>query len=168
MDRIAAWASIPRRIRRSVSGLTPRQLAFRGGSEDWTIRQYAHHLVEANLVASTIILAALGRPGARYDWSWLVPDEDWMKRLGYETAPLDPALALLDALCVHVAGVLRNAPGGMSRHIRLQGTGARPIRRTVRQLLDEEREHARHHLEDISNVLRSARSDSHPRGRSRD
>jgi len=158
MSPLDAWVTIPRKLRRAVSGLPARQLALRGGSEDWTVRQYAHHLVEANLVASTIIVAALGKPGCRFDWSWLYPDEGWMKRMGYDAAPLEPALDLVEALCAHVAGVVRNAPGAMSRRVRLQGTAARPLRRTVRQILEEECEHARHHLRDISKVLRTARS----------
>jgi hypothetical protein len=148
---LAAWASIPRDIRRATKGLSDRDLKARGGSEGWSIQEYAHHLVEANLIASNIILAALGRPGSMYDWSWVIPDRKWMKRLGYDRAPLDPALELLDALCAHVAGLARSAPGNMRRSVRLLGSpGARPRRRTVRQVLDDEREHARHHLRDIA------------------
>jgi hypothetical protein len=114
--------------------------------------------VEANLIASNIILAALGRPGSTYDWSWVLPDQKWMKRLGYDRAPLDPALALLEALCAHVAGLARSAPGGMKSSVRLLGSpGARPRRRTVRQVLADEREHARHHLRDIADTKNAPR-----------
>src|SRR5262245_26095495 len=156
MDPVDAWISIPRKIRRAVAGLSARELRLRGGSENWMIREYAHHLVEANIVASSIILAALGSPGARYDWSWLWPDERWMKGLGYDTAPVKPAIDLLDALCAHVGGLLRNAPGAMSRHARLVET-RRTTRRTVRQILAEECEHARHHLRDIAKVKSAIR-----------
>lgn len=150
---LAAWASIPRDIRRATKGLSNRDLKARGGSEGWSIREYAHHLVEANLIASNIILAALGRPGSTYDWSWVIPDRKWMKRLGYDRAPLDPALELLEALCAHVAGLARGARDGMEQSVRLLGSpGARPRRRTVRQVLDDEREHARHHLRDIADT----------------
>lgn len=76
MDQAAtltAWASIPRKIRRAIEGLSEGDLKARSGSEGWSIREYVHHLVEANLVASTIVLAALGRPGCRFDWSWMIP-----------------------------------------------------------------------------------------------
>jgi hypothetical protein len=106
---LAAWASIPRDIRRAIAGLSSRDLKARGGSEGWSIQEYAHHLVEANLVASTIILAALGRPGCTYDWSWVIPDREWMKRLGYDKAPLEPAIELLESLCAHVSAS-RGAP----------------------------------------------------------
>lgn len=76
-----------------------------------------------------------------------------MNRLGYDRAPLEPALALLEALCAHVAGLARGAPGGMKRSVRLLGSpGARTHRKTVRQVLDDECEHARHHLRDIADT----------------
>ena len=106
---VVPWASIPRDIRKAIAGLSNRELKARGGSEGWSIQEYAHHLVEANLVASNIILAALGSPGCTYDWSWVIPDEKWMKRLRYDRAPLEPALELLEALCAHVVGLARGA-----------------------------------------------------------
>jgi len=150
-NTLAAWASIPRKIRRAVSGLSGRELDARGGSEGLSIREYAHHLVEANLVASTIVLAGLGKSGCEFDWSWMVPDARWMKGLGYRRAPLGPSLELLDALCAHVSGLVRAAPGGLKRSVRLvDSPGAKPRRRTLEQIFGEECEHARHHLKDIA------------------
>ena len=152
---LASWQAIPRRIREAISGISPRELALRGGSEGSSIREYVHHLVEANLVAATLVIAALGSPGSKYDWSWLVPDERWMKRIGYARAPVEPALRLLEDLASHVAGLVRRTPGGSSRHVRLRGT-SRTRRQTVRRVLRDEIDHARHHLRDIA-AIRAAR-----------
>jgi hypothetical protein len=150
---LAEWASIPRRLRRAVSGLSARDLKARGGSEGWSIQQYAHHLVEANLIASNIVLAALGKPGCRFDWSWLMPDKRWIKRLGYDQVPLEPAIKLLESLCSHVAGVADRTRGSMTRQVRLVGSpGRRPNRRTLRQIFKDECEHAEHHLRDIAST----------------
>ena len=146
-----AWQAIPRRARRAIVALPSRELSRRGGPENWSVREYVHHLVEANLVASTIVLAALGRPGTRYDWSWLVPDARWMKRIGYARAPVEPALRLLDAVTAHVAGLVRRTPRGMARRVALRGSSG-TTRRTVRQLLEEETAHARHHLRDVEAI----------------
>jgi hypothetical protein len=153
---LTAWASIPREIRRAIAGLSARDLKARGGSEGWSIREYVHHLVEANLVASTIVVAALGRPGCKFDWSWMIPDKRWMSRLGYDRAPLEPAIELLEALCAHVAGLARGTPESKRPYVRLLGsTGARPRRRTLKQVLHEECDHARHHLRDIAATRRA-------------
>jgi hypothetical protein len=165
-NALAAWASIPRDIRKAIAGLSGRDLKARGGSEGWSIREYAHHLIEANLVASNIILAALGRPGCTYDWSWVIPDRQWMKRLGYDRAPLEPAIRLLEALVAHVSGIARRAPGSMKRHVKLlDSPGARLRRRTVKQVLEDECEHALHHLRDIADTRNAGSSSKRGVGR---
>jgi hypothetical protein len=76
-----------------------------------------------------------------------------MKRMGYDKVPLEPAIKLLESLCAHVVGIARGAPGSMNRSVRLlDSPGARLRRRTVRQVLDDECEHARHHLRDIADT----------------
>ncbi len=145
---LARWAAIPGRLRRATAGMSRRDLARRGGRDGRAISEYVHHVVEANLVAASIVLAAVGSPGAEYDWSWLVPDDAWMKRLGYGRLPVDAALRLLDALCVHLSAVLRGSPDAMRRVVRLRGSAA-VERRTVGQVLRDECDHAEQHLEDI-------------------
>ena len=73
-------------------------------------------------VAASIVLGAVGSPGSEFDWSWLVPGDAWMKRLGYSRLPIEAALRLLDALCAHLAGLLRGSPGSLRRVVRLRGT----------------------------------------------
>lgn len=158
VSTLRAWVSIAPGIRKAISGLSARELGWRGGSAGWSIREYVHHLVEANLVASTIALAALGRSGCEFDWSWMMPDARWMKGLRYDRSPVEPALELLAALGAHVAGLVRAAPGGLSRHVGLvDSPGARRRRRTLGQVLDDECEHARQHLRDIANTKKAHR-----------
>ena len=155
---LAAWRSVPRKIRRAAAGLTARGLARRGGAEGWTIGETVHHLVEANVVMSNILLSAMARPGRRYDWSWVVPDRLWMTRMRYDRTPIGPALDLLEALVSHVIALLRSSPGAMKRPVRLYaGPGRRLERRTVRQLLEAECGHAADHLRDIAAAKRRAR-----------
>jgi hypothetical protein len=82
----------------------------------------------------------------------MVPDDAWMKRLGYRRLPVDPALRLLEALAVHLSALLRGSPGAMRRTVRLRGSAA-VERRTVEELLREECEHADQHLGDIRAAL---------------
>jgi hypothetical protein len=145
---LARWEAIPGRIRRALAGASRRALARRGGRDGRSIAEYVHHLVEANLVAASIALAAVGSPGSEYDWAWLVPDDAWMKRLGYARLPVDPALGLLDALAAHLSAVLRGSPGALRRVVRLRGSSG-VERRTVEQVLAGECEHADQHLRDI-------------------
>ncbi len=148
---VSQWSGIPERIRRSISGLKGADLRTRGGSEGWSVAEYVHHLVEANLIASHIVLAALGKPGCTYDWSWVTPDRSWMARLSYDRAPVEPAVRLLGALTRHVSSLVTLAPGALSRHVELLDAPGTPTRRsTVAKVLRAEVEHATHHLGDIA------------------
>ena len=149
------WRRIPARIRRAVAGLSRRERAARGGSQDWSVGEYVHHLVEANLVASSIIVAALGKPGCTYDWSWLFPDGAWMARLGYRRLPVGPALDALESLSAHVSALVAGSRGGPAAPVRLRGSAKRPTPTTVEKILREECEHADHHLRDIREILAS-------------
>jgi hypothetical protein len=153
---LARWSRIPGRLRRAVAGLPARERRSRGGSEGWTPGQYAHHLAEANLVAASIVLAALGASDPEYDWTWLVPDAAWMRRAGYGRLPASGASRLLDALRLHVAAVVRNVPRAMERSVRLRGS-AGVVRRTVEEVLAAECAHADLHIADIRKARAAAR-----------
>ncbi len=74
-EPLAAWVEIPGRIRNSLRDLNESDLRLRGASEGWSIRETVHHLVEANLVASNMIIAAIATNGCDYDWTWINPDK---------------------------------------------------------------------------------------------
>ncbi len=151
------WCSIPKRIRRSIRGLNGKGLSTRGGSQGWSVAEYVHHLVEANFIASHVVLAALGKPGCVYDWSWVMPDRGWMKRLSYDRAPVGPALDLLEKLTRHLSTVLVLGRGNLRRHVAiLDAPGASPRRITVAKLLRDEVAHATHHIGDIESARKKS------------
>ena len=100
MDIIAEWKTIPRRVEAAIAGATDASLDEPIGPEELglTRRQLVHHLAEANLVAASIVIAALGSPGCTYDWSWMMPFGAWLERLDYAHKPIEPALRLLEVL----------------------------------------------------------------------
>ncbi len=155
---VGEWSSVPRRIREAIGGLGDTELSIRGGSEGWSIREYVHHLVEANLIVSHVVLAALGTPGCTYDWSWVNPDRHWMERLSYDRAPVEPAVLLLEVLTRHISNLLALSPSGLKQHVGILDTpGAVPRKTTVAKLLRDEVAHATHHLVDIESARRGRR-----------
>ena len=156
VNSLRAWASIPRQIRKAIVGLSAADLARRSGPEAWSAQEYVHHLIEANVIAATIIIAALGKPGSVYDWSWVRPEGEWVRRLGYNRVKVGPALAFFEHLCRYVTLVVRAAPRGLKSHVHLLDTtaGAR-TRRTVEQVLRDEWAHAQHHLQDIAKARKA-------------
>jgi hypothetical protein len=145
---MARWMAIPDQLRRVVRGLSHASLDSRAGPEAMSIRETVHHLVEANLVASNIIIAALAKSGIAYDWTWVTPNALWMKRLGYDRAPVAPAMSTLAALSRHLGALLSVSTDGLQRTVQLQDApGAARYTKTVGQILGDEVDHAREHLE---------------------
>jgi hypothetical protein len=160
---IARWMALAPELRRAVRGLSAERLDARAGPEGLSARETGHHLVEANLVASNIVIAALARSGCAYDWSWLTPDRSWTRRLGYDKAPIGPALSTMSALTRQIGALLSVGSGRLDRTVRLRGSsGAPPQRKTIGQLLSDEVAHAREHLDRLGR--RPARA-ARPRGR---
>ena len=152
-DTLTAWKRIPRSIRNSIHDLSESELDLEGGSDGWTIRENVHHLVEANLVAANMIVAALATDGGYFDWTWLNPNKSWMRRVGYDSAAVGPAIKVLRALSQHMSTLLANNPRAFSRTVQLRDTsdGPRYIM-TVEGILRQEVEHADEHLKVIQTI----------------
>jgi hypothetical protein len=156
VEALRAWLAIPRTIDKALEDLSEEDLDLRGGTDAWSIRETVHHLVEANLVASNIIIAGLAKSGCIYDWSWVTPDADWMQRVGYSTAPVRPAVKTLQALSDYIAGLIRATSDGFLREVQLlDAPGAQLYTMTVEDLLRQEIEHAEGHLRTVAQTRRA-------------
>jgi len=152
-ESLRSWVGSSERIRTAIQGLREEDLDLRGGADGWSIRETVHHLVEANLIASNIMIAAISQSGCVYDWSWVNPDREWMQRLGYKTAPVGAALATLRSLCEHLAELINGVPGAFDREVQLlDAPGAKPHGMTVRALVSEQIEHVAGHLGTVREI----------------
>ncbi|HEY2828969.1 MAG TPA: hypothetical protein VGJ88_02555 [Thermoanaerobaculia bacterium] len=128
------WAALPDAIECSLR-------------EGVTRRETVHHLLEASLVASNMIVAALGTDEYEFDWAWLVPDEKWRARLGYDQIDEQPALELFRALTKYISALLTRDPALIQRRIRLRdSTSTEPYAISIEDILSRELDHAREHL----------------------
>jgi hypothetical protein len=148
-DVVARWSAIPDELARAVAGLTDEELDRRGAPDGMSIREIAHHLAEAAVVASAIVVGAVGSGGRPFDWSWMVPNMEWTRRMGYATLPVGPAVAALRALTAHLRPLLETA-GRLESGVALVDTpGAEPRTTTVEGVLRDEIRHAADHLEEL-------------------
>jgi hypothetical protein len=144
-----AWRSLVPLVHGMVEGLSDADLDRRPDESSMSIRETVHHLVEANVVAGSIVIAALGSPGSVFDWSWMMPFGPWMERMGYDRKPLAPSLRLLDALNEYVVAQLDPLADGLDRTVRLRDQPGGELRTaTVAEVLLQEAEHAREHVEE--------------------
>ena len=146
---LAAWRSITPLVRGMVDGRNEVEIDRRPDAESMTLRETVHHIVEANVVAASIVTAALGSPGSVYDWSWMLPFGKWMEQMRYDRKPLAPSLRLLEALNEYVAAQIEPLEDGLERRVRLRDQPDGPLREvTVADILLQEAEHAREHVEE--------------------
>lgn len=156
---LQSWLNIPSVIEKAVEGLSEADLDLRGGHEGTSIREKAHHLVESNLIAATIMLAALapGKP-ATYDWSWVWPNVEWMQRMGYSRVPIAPALKTLRALCEYYATLISGISDGLTREVKLlDSPGAQVYSKSVEAILEQECKHVEQHLREIAEIRHTNR-----------
>src|SRR5262245_40649154 len=149
MDVIAEWRTLPALLESAIAGCSGADLDERVGPDELglTRRQLVHHLTEANVVAASIVIAALGSPGCTYDWSWMMPFGAWLERLDYARKPIEPARRLLDALNAYVAAQIEPLPDGLVREVCLRDAPGAELRRvTVADVLRQAIEHVREHL----------------------
>ena len=146
-DPIAAWKSIVGLVHAHTDGRTEADLDRRDDGEPMTRREVVHHVVEANVVAASIVIAGLGSPSSAYDWSWMMPFGPWLERMRYANKPIGPALRLCEALNEYVVALVSPLPDGLQRTVLLvDQPGAEPRRTTVGDVLLQEAAHAREHL----------------------
>lgn len=155
-DILATWRSIPKTIAEAVRDLPEETLDARHPKNGLSIREQTHHLVEAHIVASSIVIAALGMPGSVYDWSWMMPFGPWMERLPYRTMPLAVSLETLRTLNAWVGTVLGSLEDGLSREVRLRDSpDAEPRSVTVADVLQQEVDHMKEHVAEIRETARA-------------
>jgi hypothetical protein len=146
---LEAWRSIPAVVHGLIGGRSEKELDRRPDGASMSIRETVHHIVEANTVAASIVIAALGSPGCVYDWSWMMPFGEWMERLAYDRKPIAPALRLLEALNAYVVAQVEPLADGLQRRVRLRDEPGAKLRSvTVAEVLLQEAKHVREHVKE--------------------
>ena len=145
-----AWRSIPGLVHGLVDGLSEAELDLRPEAAPMSRRELVHHIVEANVVAASIVVAGLGASQPVFDWSWMLPFGPWMDRMGYARKPTAPALVLLDAINAWVAAQVEPLEDGLDRTLELRDEPGGPLRTvTVADVLQQEADHAREHADEL-------------------
>ena len=152
---LSDWLQVPRDLESALAGLTEDELSLRGGTDGWSIREHVHPLVESNVTACTIVIAALGTGGCTFDCSWLNSDPAWMERTKYNRVLVASALEVLAPLCRYAAELLSAAPEALRHEIKLVGApGTEPYPMTVEQMIGLEVDHAQQHVQEIVDILK--------------
>ena len=149
-----SWRQIPFELESMFSGLSNDDLDRKVEALGFSVRATVHHLVEANIVTSSMIIAAMGKSGATYDWTWLYPNAEWCRRLGYEDAPIEPSLDALRGLVAHVSNIVVSQADAFEREVTVRNSPEAPTYSvSVGQMIRQEVDHAAEHLADVRTTL---------------
>jgi hypothetical protein len=97
----------PRRLRAALSRVPAQAMRWRPGEGRWSAHEVACHAADAETNAAMRIRYLVTEPKPviqGYD------EARWARDLDYQSAPLEPALATVDAVRAHTASLLRRLP----------------------------------------------------------
>ena len=104
---IDAYARGPARLRAALAAVPPAALKWRPAPGEWSAHEVVCHCAdsETNAAARIRFLAAETEPVIMgYD------EATWARALDYHRHPLEPALAVVDAVRAYTTVVIRNLP----------------------------------------------------------
>lgn len=125
----------------ALRGLPPDELDRLPGPGKWTIRQIAIHLADGEIVSAARLRYVAGQPNSKlYGYN----QELWATNLGYETQPIEPALAVMRAVRQATVIMLRSLPeSAWSRTGFHEERGELSLRALVELIADHTERHAR-------------------------
>ena len=119
---------------------------------EWSIRQTALHIVDAELVGAVRLRMIAAQPGSRLT---AYAGDVWGRELGYAKQALEPSLELFQALRRTTAAMLRHLPAATWAN-RAEHEEAGDV--TLESYLDSHCEHAESHMQEIEALLEKIRS----------
>ncbi|HEX6990108.1 MAG TPA: bacillithiol transferase BstA [Bacillota bacterium] len=104
-DWIDELEQAPAELRQAVAGLDDNQLDTPYREGGWTVRQVVHHIADAHLNAYTRVRLTLteDRPTIK-PWD----EKSWALLSDARTAPVEPSLALVEAVHARLVALLRS------------------------------------------------------------
>ncbi len=129
-----------------VQGI-PAELLDIAAEGEWSVRQTAMHIVDAELVGATRLRMIAAQPGSKLP---AYAGDVWARELGYTQQPLGPALQLFEALRRSTGILLRQLPA-VAWSNRAQHEEAGEV--TLESYLESHCGHAESHMHEIRTLL---------------
>ncbi len=150
------YAAGPDRLERALRGLSEPDLDMALEEGKWTIRQLIHHVVDADALAKTMVIAALGNSGCTYDQRWYDTRNTFAETLDYANRPVAAAITVLRANRDHLNQLLRHLPDALDRSVIVKWEKEPEGKEvTVSYLVRGQTWHAQHHTDQIRQIRRA-------------
>jgi hypothetical protein len=106
-DLIRRYEQGPARLRAALAGVPSQAMKWRPADGKWSVHEVVCHLADSETNAALRIRYLLAEEDpliVGYDQA------RWARVLDYDSAPMEPALALVDAVRANTAALLRRLP----------------------------------------------------------
>lgn len=152
-ETLTQYAAGPDDLEDALRGLSEPDLDIALKEGKWTIRQLIHHIVDADALAKTMIIAALGNSGCTYDQRWYDTRNTFAETLDYANRPVAAAIALFRANRHHLEQLLRHLPEALDRYVNVKWEKEPEGKEvTVSYLVRGQTWHAEHHTDQIHEI----------------
>jgi DinB family protein len=145
--RIRRYEEGPAKLRAALAKIPPEAMKWRPGPGKWSAHEVACHCADSETVAAMRIRFLIGesRPAiVAYDQA------HWAQRFDYHSAPIEPALAAVDAVRAHTGLLLRRLPEDAWS---AEGTHSETGRYTAQIWMETYSEHLEKHSRQVDRNL---------------
>jgi hypothetical protein len=148
------YFQLPDLLEAALSGLSESDLDL-ALADGWSVRQYAHHTVEGELIWQVNLRAVAGSDGIAFpmDWYLTQPQETWAERWAYDRRPIQPSIDLFRASTRNLVHFLEALPSvwNHSGHVTFPGASQESVF-TVRDIVLMHIRHTQGHVRDIHSI----------------
>ena len=167
---LARFADGPSLLESAIADFAEKDLDLALNPDEFTIRQYIHHVVDSDRGFSECIKAALGNSEGLFSIQWYFDKTQvsWATSWRSSNRDLEPSLDLFKANRRYMVHLLEQIPDAWERSIRWQWAHHvadnsyqrnMPIgqeeRMTVGRMLEIQAGHVAHHIDDIYAIRRA-------------
>lgn len=143
LELIKEYSFAPEELAKVVSGLSDSELDKCRAPGKWTIRQIVHHIVDCEMNYFQYDRYAL----ANTDSKFVFPDFDpnrWAENMEYQRRPIQLELRFFTLIREYITYLCHTLPDSLDRTLKHESGEF-----TVRQALEHDIAHARHHMKQI-------------------
>lgn len=143
LELLHQYSALPNLLVETVSGLSGDDLDRCRAPGKWSIRQIVHHIVDCEMNYFQYDRYALANTEAKFHF----PDfnaDTWADHMEYGSRPIELELRFFALIREYIAYLCRTLPDALDRTLK-HAEGAF----TVRQALQHDNAHARHHIDQI-------------------
>ncbi|HEV8307793.1 MAG TPA: DinB family protein [Methylomirabilota bacterium] len=100
---IARYKAGPAEVTDALRGITPSELDWRPGGDEWSAREIVHHLADGDLIAAARLRRLLTEDAPRIE---AFDEGIYARRFAYAARPIEPALQAIEAARATTAQIL--------------------------------------------------------------